>query len=498
MQKLVFAGIDQGTSGTRSCLYDENGLLVAAAYERSETRHPRPGWDEQDGEALLGAIESTLAQAGDVKLAAIGLANKGESVIAFDRVSAKPLSPAVLWSDRRGSEMVDELAGTPQQTLLEAKTGLPLDPYFSASKIAWMFRHVAKVREAATTGRLAIGTLDSFFIFRLTVGAAFITDPSTASRTQLMSLESRRFDGECAAAYGLELDLMPEVVPTVLPSQLSTTLGAPLVASICDQPAVLAAIGGTRPGEVKVTHGTGCFIEANVGPEPLRSARGLIPIAAWELSRDSAAYAIEGGVFAAAMAVDWLVRLGVARSAPEVDALAALGGRDRPLFLPALAGLGAPWWRPSAAGVFSGMRASCGREEIAAAVLDGIAQRVVDVLETVGLEQGLPDAVRVDGGLAASQYLLQREADLIGIPVVAALEPEGTAAGAAAFAAIGMDALDMDEMAARARFAVPVEPSISDLDQREHSRWDWRAFVDATRELGPDVLAARSERSRRV
>ena len=489
MARAVFAGLDQGTSGTRCCLYDEAGALVATAYERSGTHHPRPGWDEQSGDELLGAIELTLAdalaQAGDVSLVAIGLANQGESVIAFDRVSGEPLSPAVLWSDRRGSELVGEVAANGGKAIVEARSGLPLDPYFSASKIAWLYRELPEVKAAAAAGRLAVGTLDAFFAFRLSGGEAFQTDPSTASRTQLMNLETRRFDPECAAAYGLDLGHLPEIVPSVLPTPLATSLGAPLWASVCDQPAALAAIGGVRREDIKVTHGTGCFIEANVGPEPLRPGHGLIPICGWELAGGEATYAIEGGVFSAATAVDWLVTLGIAGSASEVDRLAARAGRELPLFLPAFTGLGSPWWRPGAAGVFGRLRASCGREEFAAAVLDGIAQRVVDVLEAVEAEQGLPSQIRADGGLAASRELLQREADLSGCAIVAARDRETTAAGAAAFAAIAVGALDLDTLAARVDLAPAIEPSI-DGAEREQRRRDWREFVAASAELDPD------------
>lgn len=487
--RAVYAGIDQGTTGTRTSLYNEQGALVGTAYRRSRTVHPRPDWDEQDGnmlvEAIRGTLAAALAHAGDVKLAAIGLANQGESVIAFDRITGEPLSPAILWSDRRGAELVDDVAGTAGQELLEQSTGMPLDPYFSASKIAWMYRHLESVQAAAGAGRLAVGTLDTFFIHRLTDGAVYITDPSTASRTQLMNLDTRRWDPGCAEVYGLESGALPEIVSTITPAPIPTVLGAPLSATVCDQPAALAAIGGINAREVKVTHGTGCFVEANVGPEPLRPEHGLMPITGWELPDGAASYAIEGGVFAAATAVNWLVELGIASNASEVSALAARASAGSvPRFLPGFTGVGAPWWRPAAAGVLSALRSSSGRSEIAASVLDGIAQRVVDILESVDAEQGLPKQVRVDGGLSASQWLLQREADLSGVPIVAACEREGTAAGAAGFAAIGMDALDLEGMLERAPLRDPVEPSIG-ADERMARRQEWRAFVAATEALDP-------------
>lgn len=296
----VFAGIDQGTTGTRTNLYDTEGRFCATAYRRTTTRHPAPGWNEQDGEELLESIETTLAEAmdqvGGAELAAIGLANQGETVIAFDRQSGKSLSPAILWSDRRTSSIVEEVKGTSGQKVLERITGLPLDPYFSASKIAWMHRNIAAVREASDAGRLAVGTLDSFFIFRLSDDRVFVTDPSTASRTQLMDLQSRRFDNECAKVYDIDLRELPDIVPTVPAEGFPSRLGAPIAASICDQQAALAAIGAIHPGEIKVTYGTGCFIEANAGERVVRPMAGLMPTFGWELASGALAYAIEGGV----------------------------------------------------------------------------------------------------------------------------------------------------------------------------------------------------------
>ena len=486
----VFAGIDQGTTGTRTNVYDDEGGFLATSYRRTTTSHPAPGWDEQDGEALLATIHETLAEAlgqvGGAELAAIGLANQGESVIAFDRRTGEPLSPAILWSDRRSTALVNEVAGSEGQEILERTTGLPLDPYFSASKIAWMQRNLEPVAAAARAGRLAVGTLDSFFIFRLSEGRAFVTDPSTGSRTQLMNLDELRFDPDCAAVYGIDIENLPAIIPTVPAEPIRTVLGAPVAASICDQQAALAAIGAVAPGETKVTYGTGCFIEAHAGSEPVRPRSGLMPTFGWQLASGELAYAIEGGVFTAATAVDWLVSLGLASSAPEVDRLAGDAVAGEAQFLPAFTGLGAPWWRPGAAGIFAGLRASTRKEELAYAVLEGIAQRVADVLEAIALEQELPELIRVDGGLSASAILLQLQADLVGYPIAVAAEREGTAAGAAGFAAIGIDALDLDGLASRARLTRTFESTIS-AEEREERRARWHAFVEASRALDPDA-----------
>lgn len=490
--RSVFAGIDQGTTGTRASLFDMDGRRVATSYRRSRTRHPRPGWDEQDGDELVAAIEATLAEAlravPGARLAAIGIANQGESVIAFDRRDGRPLSPAILWSDRRGSPLVRKLEGGEAQRLLERTTGLPLDPYFSASKLAWLLREADEARAAARAGRLAFGTLDAFFLFRLSGGRTFATDPSTASRTGLMDLASRRFDTACLDAWGIQPALLPEVVPTAMTEPVPTTLGAPVTASVCDQQAALAAVGAVKPGDAKVTHGTGCFVEVNVGAAPPRALAGLMPTVGWELPSGEAAYALEGGVFTAAAAVDWLVSLGLAGDAAEVDALARSADSGETLFLPSFNGVGAPWWRDGAAGVLSGLRASTGRAEIARAVIEGIAHRVTDVLDAMAGELAPGAALRADGGLSRSTALLQLEADLSGRALRAAAEREGTAAGAAAFAAIAAGELDLDGLAARAEFEPPIEPRLA-AGERAARRARWRAFVDATRALDPGGLA---------
>jgi glycerol kinase len=491
----VFAGVDQGTTGTRTNLYDEEGRFLATGYCRTTTRHPAPGWDEQDPEELLDSIEQTLGQAlsqvEGAQLTAIGLANQGESVVAFDRGSGKPLSPAILWSDRRSSAIVEEVACTSGQDLLESVTGLPLDPYFSASKIAWMHRNLPEVREASRANKLAVGTLDSFFLFRLSEGSAFVTDPSTGSRTQLMDLEKLHFDPACAAVYDLDLKQLPQIIPTVPLEPIHTTLGAPVTASICDQQAALAAIGGVVPGEIKVTYGTGCFIEANAGPRAVRPGSGLMPTYGWQLGTGASAYAIEGGVFSAGTAVDWFVKLGLSADGPDMDVLAAGSSFGEALFLPSFTGVGAPWWRSGAAGVLAGLRASTNERDLALAVLEGIAQRVTDVLDAIGQEQPLPEEIRVDGGLSASQVLLQLQADLCGRPVVAAAEREGTACGAAGFAAIGAGVLDLPGLAGRARFPRRFEPRMAEPERLER-RALWARFVRASEHLDPDKLARAS------
>ncbi|KAB7756100.1 glycerol kinase [Mycolicibacterium phlei DSM 43072] len=500
----VWAGVDQGTTSTRTNLYDDDGRCVASAQRQSVTAHPHPGWDEQDGEALQTAIEDTLREAlaslPGAELAGIGLANQGESIIAFDRRTGKPLSKAILWSDRRATEVVDRMSTSPEADRIEAITGLHIDPYYSAAKIAWSLLHLPEVADAAAAGTLAISTLDAFFIHRLTQGAAYVTDPSTGSRTQLMGLDDLRFNADVAAAFGIDTALLPTMVETVFAEPLPTTLGAPLYASAADQLAALAALGAISPGDTKMTYGTGCFIETNVGATPCRPGHGLMATYAWTIPGEPKAWAVEGGVFSAATAVNWLVHLGLAESPSHVAELAAACPAagdaalrmQHPLFLPSFTGVGAPWWRADAAGVLNGLRASTDRSDVAFAVVDGIAQRVADVIDAMDAELGSPVALRADGGLSRNRVLMQRQADLCGRPVAISDHHDNTAAGAAGLAAIGAGELDLAGLAARATFSVVVEPTLPEA-QRQAERDRWRAFVESTAALDPSALTGRSE-----
>ncbi|MFS0898473.1 FGGY family carbohydrate kinase [Mycolicibacterium litorale] len=496
--------MDQGTTSTRTNLYDDSGRCIATARRRSRTTHPQPGWDEQDGNALLAAIEETVAEALDTvpgaELAGIGLANQGESIIAFDRRTGAPLSNAILWSDRRAGTVIDRVRGTAEASRVEGVTGLRLDPYYSAARIAWALTNLPDVAAAAAAGTLAIGTLDTFFIYRLT-GGAYVTDPSTGSRTQLMALDDLQFDKECAAAFGIDVALLPALVDTVFAEPLPTTLGAPLYASATDQLAALAALGAINPGDTKMTYGTGCFIDTNVGAAPCRPGHGLMPTFAWSILDEPKAWAIEGGVFTAATAVDWLVGLGLAESAAHVAELAAACAAasdfdlrmHHPQFLPSFTGVGAPWWRPDAAGVLAGLRASTDGHDLAFAVLDGIAQRVADVVDAVDAELGSTATLRADGGLSANRTLMQRQADVCGRPIAIADHQENTAAGAAGLAAIGAGELDLTGLAARAEFHCVVEPQLAEPN-RLLERARWRAFVEATSDLEPPALSTAAHR----
>jgi glycerol kinase len=482
----LLLGIDEGTTAVKVGLFDAGLALLAEARRTIPTSHPAAGLVEQDAELVLEAVAEAVAEvlpvAGDRPVFA-GLAHQGESVLAWDRRDGRPLSPIVVWQDKRQEEM---LAGIDQTAA--ARSGLPLDPYFSAGKLAWLLAHHAPVRAAADRGTLRLGTVDAFLTDRL--GGRFATDLSTASRTQLMALGGTDWDDELLALFGVSRNLLPAVGPTFgrlgelrsgrWPHGL--TLGAQLV----DQQAALAGSGAVRPGEVKATYGTGVFVLART-PEAVRCP-GLLPTVAWAApDRGGAvgevAHALDGGVFAAGAMLDWLARdLGLAADAPTLAARAAEVPDDGGVsVLPALAGLGSPWWRPQARGVIAGLHGGVGTAHLARAALEGIAHRVADIVEA--MSRAVPiETLRVDGGLSRDPTLLQIQADLLGLPLSVG-RADTTMLGAAMLAGVGAGVLETVEQAAGLlETQSTVTPRLAERE-RIRLRERWRSFLAAAGEL---------------
>jgi glycerol kinase len=472
-------GIDEGTTAVKAVLFDERLRPVREARRDKVTRYPKPGWVEQDAEEVLEAVVACIAEvleAAPVEVAACGLDHQGESVLAWDAETGTPLSPIVVWQDRRAQEVLDrpEVAGRSDE--VRRRSGLPLDPYFSAGKLAWLLENDRAVASGRDAGTLRMGTVDSFVCDRL--GAGFATDPSTASRTQLGAPD---WDPALLDIFGVPGDLLPAVTDTA--GELGTLrhpswpTELPLRARCVDQQAALAGAGCVGPGLVKATYGTGVFVLAHAGTERPEPGAGLIPTVAWRID-GRVDWAVDGGVFTAGALLEWLSReLGLAADPAALAATAAeVEDADGVRVLPALSGVGAPWWRPEARAVIAGLTSATRPVHLARAAIEAIAWRVADVLDAV--RETVPvEVLHVDGGLTRNRTLLQLQADVTGVPVERGAV-DTTAAGAAALAAVGAGIYESTrEIAERIPAGERIEPRRDDA-WRARSHADWREFVE--------------------
>lgn len=478
----LLLGIDEGTTAVKAALFDERLQAVAEARRPLATAHPSPGWVEQDPAEVLAAVEETVAEVlagvepGTPVLA--GLAHQGESVLAWDAAAGEPLTPIVVWQDKRQQQLLEEVDAD-----VASRSGLPLDPYFSAGKLAWLVANDQGVRRAADRGTLRMGTVDVFLTDRL--GGRFATDLSTASRTQLLAIGGRDWDEHLLRAFGLKRSWLPAVGPTygALGELRSRAWRHPLRlhAQLVDQQAALAGAGAIAPGLAKATYGTGVFVLARTdGP---RRAPGLLPTIAWADAEGAVAHALDGGVFAAGSLLEWLAGgLGLAPDPAELASLAAsVPDSSGVSVLPALAGLGSPWWEPSARGVIAGLHGGVRAPHVARAALEAIAQRVADVVEAMAGEVAI-ERLLVDGGLTNDETLLQIQADALGLELSVG-RADTTVLGAALLAAVGGGVFSSLEQAAAllpARRAV--RPRTADTGRRE-ARERWRQFVAAAGSL---------------
>ena len=474
MSRLLL-GVDEGTTGVKAVLFDERLQPVREARRDKVIRHPRPGWVEQDGEEVLAAVVEAVAElleGAPGEVVACGLDHQGESVLAWDADTGKPLTPIVVWQDKRSQEVLARLADREEE--VRVATGLPFDPYFSAAKLAWLLEHEEAVARARDAGTLRMGTVDSFLCDRL--GAGFATDASTVSRTQLHRLGTPGFDPAMCDVFGVPPEVLPEVRDSI--GELGT-LRHPswpgelaLCGQVVDQQAALAGAGCVVPGRVKATYGTGVFVLAHVGDEVPQAAGGLLPTVAWSID-GHVEYALDGGVFAAGAMLEWLCReLGLAENPPALGALAREAEDSAgALALPALAGIGAPWWKPEARAVLAGLHGGTTAANVARAALEGIAWRVADIVAAV-TESVNVATLRVDGGVTNEPLLLQLQADAIGVPVDAG-GADATVAGAAALAAVGAGVIGSLEEAAE---LLPVDRRVEPARDgawraAEHARW---------------------------
>jgi glycerol kinase len=480
----LLLGIDEGTTAVKAALFDGELRPLALARRPVPVRHPAPGLVEQDpeliAEAVIDAVAEVLEQASGRVVRAGGLAHQGESVLAWDARSGDALTPVVVWQDKRQEALlarVDRRAA--------ARSGLPLDPYFSAGKLAWLLEMDGAVRVARDAGSLRLGTVDAFLAQRL--GGRFATDLSTASRTQLLAVGGRDWDEELLAAFGLRREWLPTLGPSF------GALGelrhprwpvvVPLSAQLVDQQAALAGSGAVLPGALKATYGTGVFVLGRTAGPAL--ATGVLPTVAWAGPDRSGgvgevAYALDGGVLAAGSLLDWLAHgLGLAADAPSLAAAAA-GVQDSAgvMVLPAISGLGAPWWRPGAQGVIAGLHPGVGPPHVGRAALEAIAWRVADIVEAMASVAPVA-TLRVDGGLSNDETLMQIQADALGLPLVVG-PADATVLGAALLAGVGGGLFaSVEEGARRLPDGRVVKPR-ADSVERMRRRSRWRAFVEAS------------------
>jgi glycerol kinase len=442
--------IDQGTTGSTVLILDETLRVVGRGYREFAQHYPEPGWVEHDPEQIWASVEAALSLAlGQAKvapdaIAAIGLTNQRETTIVWDRATGRPVHRAIVWQDRRTADTCAALKAAGHEDAVRARTGLTLDPYFSGTKLAWILRSDPALAAAAARGELAFGTVDSYLLWRLTGGAVHATDVTNASRTLLFDLHTRRWSEELCALFGVEPSLLPTIVPSA--GVCGTTRGVaglrdgvPIAGLAGDQQSALFGQACFDPGTAKCTYGTGAFILMNTGATPVASKAGLLTTVAWEIPGELA-YALEGSAFIAGAAVQWLRDgLGFFTSAKEIEALAAsVPDSAGVVVVPAFTGLGAPHWRPEARGLITGLTRGTTRAHLARATLEGIALQNVDILRAMEADSGRRlTTLRVDGGAAANDLLMQFQADVLAVEISRPELVETTALGAAFLAGLG-------------------------------------------------------------
>jgi glycerol kinase (EC 2.7.1.30) len=415
---MAILAIDQGTTSSRVLVYGRDGGELGAASRELPQSYPHPGWVEHDAgrirDDVIACAREALARAQvePGKLAAIGITNQRETVVLWDRATGQPLAPAIVWQDRRTAERCRELARTPLREHIEAHTGLLLDPYFSATKLAWLLDQVPAARERAARGELAFGTIDSWLIWCLTGGRRHVTDATNACRTALYDIHRQCWCPQICEALGIDASLLPEVLDSA--AEFGDTdpavLGAavPIRAVLGDQQAATVGQACFEKGMTKSTYGTGCFVVLNTGATPVRSRSRLLTTIAYRLNGE-VTYALEGSIFIAGAAVQWLRdALGVIEQAPESEALAASVRDDHGVYLvPAFTGLGAPWWDPDARGGIFGLTRDAGAAHITRAALESVAYQTRDLLTAMAADAPPPTELRIDGGMAANDWVAQ-------------------------------------------------------------------------------------------
>ena len=449
MKQYILA-LDQGTSSSRAIVFDETGATCAVAQKEFRQIFPRSGWVEHDPHEIWSSQASVIAEAittldiNGLNIAGIGITNQRETTIVWDSDTEEPIYNAIVWQDRRTSDYCDKLKSEGVTEMIRRKTGLIIDAYFSATKIKWILDNVPGARERANKGKLLFGTVDTWLIWRLTRGEVHVTDVSNASRTMLFNINTLQWDDELLKMFDIPRSMMPEVrSSSEIYGHTKTTIFAhkvPIAGIAGDQQAALFGQMGIEPGMVKNTYGTGCFLLMNSGDKPIISQNNLITTVAWKIG-DKVNYALEGSIFVGGSVVQWLRDgLGVIKSSSEVEELAArVPDTNGVYFVPALTGLGAPWWDQYARGTIVGISRGTNTAHIARAALEGIAFQTMDITAAMSRDAGLPlRELKVDGGASRNNLLMQFQADILGTRVIRPRVVETTALGAAYLAGLAV------------------------------------------------------------
>ena len=489
MKDYVLA-IDQGTTGTTVSVFDRDGRVRGKGYAELPQHYPKPGWVEHDPEQIwstvLAAVNAAMEQASvdAVDLAAVGVTNQRETTVLWERETGLPVHNAIVWQCRRTADECDRIAASGAADTIRAKTGLVVDAYFSATKVKWLLEHVPGLLDRARRGEICFGTVDSWLLWKLSGGAVHATDVSNASRTMLFNIHTLDWDSDLLSLFGVYPDMLPPVVPSSgVIGETSDRYGAPAgipIAGVAgDQQAALFGQGCFAPGDVKCTYGTGAFVLMNTGDQPVQTKHGLLSTVAWMVG-GKPTYALEGSVFICGAAVQWLRDgLGLISSAAETEGLAAsVPDTGGVYFVPAFVGLGAPYWNPHARGLITGLTRGTTKAHIVRAALEAMAYQVHDLLAEMRREfRADISSIRADGGAAANNWLMQFQADILGIPVLRPQNIETTATGAAALAGIAVGFWKSGEELGGIGFRDRFSPR---MDQRERDALldGWRRAVE--------------------
>ena len=491
--------LDQGTTSSRAILFDIKGNAVVKAQYPLTQIYPRPGWVEHDPVEIMNTQFHALAEVYEksgispTEIAAIGITNQRETTILWEKETGKPVSNAICWQCRRTADICDELTARGLGSFIQEKTGLIIDPYFSGTKLKWLLDRDPDLRRRAENGELLFGTVDTWLIWQLTGGKVHVTDVSNASRTMLMDTEKLCWDPEILRILDIPEPLLPrlvsnsEVYGTVAPHPGFPDLaGIPICAAVGDQQAALFGQGCLRPGMAKNTYGTGCFTLMNLGSRRVRSESGLVTTVGWQL-RGETVYVLEGSVFNAGSAIQWLRDgAGVVTTAHETDILAEKAEDNQGVyFVPAFTGLGAPYWDPDARGCFFGLTRGTDKAVLCRSVLEAIAYEVADLVYTMNGDTISPiTELRVDGGASVSDFMMQFQADLLNIPVDRPQNVETTAFGAAALAGLAAGVYAGPEELEKLRLSERVFAPAMEAEKREKLYRRWQRAVELSRAWG--------------